>query len=95
MQAVLEVRDKSGRTIHLSKERWAHILMHPEMANKLEQIREALVAPLQIIQFDIDPAVHFYYQYEKSMGCYLLVSVKYLNSHGFVITSFYTDSMRK
>lgn len=94
MSWVLVVNDKSGRRIHLSRERWTHILRHPEMVNQLENIEETLKNPNKIIQFEIDPAVHFYFRYFKPKSQYLFVSVKYLNGQGFIITSFYTDKIK-
>lgn len=91
MSWVFESIDITGRKIHLSQERWAHILQHPEMANKLEQIKYALQKPDKIDTFEIDPKVHFYYKYSKEEKQYLFISAKYLNGEGFVITSFYTD----
>ncbi len=94
MRWVFAIIDKSGRKIHLSSQRWAHIHKHPEMMNQLEQMKDALVHPDKIIEFDVDPAVRFYYRYDKTRQAFLLVSVKYLNGEGFVITSFYTDKIR-
>ena len=44
-----EIKDKTGRKIHLSDERWNHIVTeHPELANKIEEIKEILLNPLII-----------------------------------------------
>jgi len=94
MPNIFEIRDKSGRNIHLSKERWSHIQKHPEMSGQLEQIKETLTCPDTISKFGYDSSVHFYYRYCKGRGDYLLISVKYLNGEGFIITSFYTDKIK-
>jgi len=39
--------------------------------------------------------VRFYYKFYKNLSKYLLVSVKYLNGEGFVITAFYTSKIEK
>ncbi len=92
MPRMFETKDKSGRIIYLTDERWKHILKHPEMANQLEQIKDTLLHPDTITEQD--PDVHFYYKYYKSRKEYLFISVKYLNGKGFVITSFYTDMIK-
>ena len=39
MDIIFEVEDKSGRKIHLSKERWEHITTkHPYMTNYLNEV---------------------------------------------------------
>lgn len=86
-----EVVDKSGRRIHLSKERWSHILKHPGLVNIIERIEETLQHPDVILPFQDDPGTHFYFRFYKDQGKYLFISVKYLNGEGFIITSFYTD----
>lgn len=93
MSWLFVIKDKTGRWIHLSQERWTHIQKHPEMSSQVEQIKETLLSPLVIIQLSDDLFVHFYYRYYKNVKSYLFVSVKYLNGDGFIITSFYTDEI--
>ena len=99
MNNVFEVIDRYGKSIHLSEERWKHIIHdHPEMANKLEEIKEIVKNPLVIKESKDDENVKHYYKYYKNLkqkAKYLLVSVKYLNEHGYVITSFYVDKIKK
>lgn len=94
MEWILEIVDTSGRRIHLSRERWLHILKHPEMVNQVEQIRATLEHPDVIIQASSDPQVHFYFKYYKERREYLFISIKYLNGEGFIITSHYTDKLK-
>ena len=94
MPWILEVKDKSGRKIHLSKERWSHIQKHPDMSDKIEQIKETLTNPQSITEFEYDSDVRFYFRYYKERKEYLFVSVKYLNGEGYIITSFHTDKIK-
>ena len=94
MARIFETKDKSGRTIYLTDERWNHILKHQEMSNQTEQIKDTLLLPDKITEVDYDPDVRFYYRYYKDRKEYLFVSVKYLNGEGFIITSFYTDKIK-
>ncbi len=84
--------DVSKRIICLTQERWIHIQKHSEMAGKMEKIKEALIKPTIVHQASRDSSVRYYYKHDKEQKKYLFVSVKYLNHHGFIITSFYTDT---
>ncbi|MBI2574440.1 hypothetical protein HYV82_00985 [Candidatus Woesearchaeota archaeon] len=96
MDWVFEADDKSGRKIHLSKERWEHINHeHPEVAPHIEDIKDALSKPLQIIKPEYDENIRYYYRYFKErQSPYLLVIVKYLNNHGFIITAYFVRDMK-
>ena len=96
MPWIFEIKDKSGRKIHLSNERWHHIVTeHSILANRLEDIKDTLINPSTILPSKYDEKVRFYYKFYKKMSKYLLVSVKYLNGEGFIITAFYTQKLEK
>ena len=98
MMWIFEVEDKYGKNIHLSSERWKHINQeHPEVAPYLEDIKEALKNPVKIITYGFDEDAKYYYKYikeRKSKAKYLLVIVKYLNNHGFVITAYFVKHIK-
>jgi hypothetical protein len=97
MAWIFEVEDKSGRKIYLSDERWAHLNQdHPEVAPYLEDIKEMLKNPLKITDYEYDDTVKYYYKYFKERGAakYLLVIVKYLNQHGFIITAYFVRNIK-
>ena len=97
MEPVFEVNDKSGRKIHLPNERWAHINQeHPEVAPYLEDIKDTLTNPLRIVPCkEEDVNVRYYYKYFKQrQSQYLLIIVKYLNNHGFVITAYFVKNIK-
>lgn len=97
MSKILEVRDKSNRLIYLTKERFKHIVKHPEMQNKLEAIREILETPLKITDYTFDQNIRYYYRYykdRKSQAKYLRVIVKYLNGEGFIITAYFVENIK-
>jgi len=97
MDVIFEVTDKSGRKIHLSRERWKHITspssLHPYMTNYLQEIKEALAKPSKIITHTLDNKKADYYLHIKEKKAYLLVGVKYLNGEGFVTTAFLTRKL--
>ena len=90
MSLIFEITDKNNRKIHLTKERWSHIIKkHPEVEN-YELIEETIKKPNKITNIHQDPKIHYYYKYYKhrpSYGKYLQVVVKYLNGDGFILTS--------
>ena len=98
MPSIFEIEDKSGRKIHLTKERWTHINQeHPEVSSYLEEIQETLKNPIKIQEVDYDKDVRHYYRYYKSIELpakNLLVIVKYLNGEGFIITSYFIRSIK-
>jgi len=96
MTWVFEITDKTRRKIHLSTERWKHIVKeHPDISNKIEHIKETLISPILVKNSKYDTRVRFYYKYYKYRLEYLLVSVKYLNGNGFIITAFYTKKLTR
>jgi len=96
MDYIFELTDKRGKKIHLSKERWNHICEeHPYLSDKIEEIKDTIINPLTVVESIYDEKVKFYYKYLKNLSKYLLVSVKYLNGTGYVITAFYTKKLEK
>ena len=97
MSIIFEVIDKTGRKIHLSNERWRHIRKrHPEV-EEYDSIVDALMRPDKVTNYHIDESIVYYYKYYKSRPSpdkYLLIVVKYLNGHGYVLTSYYEDKIR-
>ncbi len=96
---VFEVIDKTGRKIHLSKERWKHITHpsspHAYMANHLEEIKSVLINPDSIIESYGDANKVNYYKYAKGDKSYFRVIVRYLNGSGFVITAYIVRNIPK
>ncbi len=85
MPNIFQTTDKSGRKVHLSRERWTYINQeHPEVSDYLEEIKETLKSPTKIKTYEYDEAVRYYYRYYKSIESpakYLLVIVKYVKNH--------------
>jgi len=93
---VFEVVDKTGRLIRMTRRQWKHIVQkHPDLSGKEENIKMALRIPDVIISHRLDKNAANYYRHYKNERSYLLVSVRYLNGDGFVITSFYTRRIRR
>ena len=96
MGYIFEIKDKFLIKIHLTKERLRHILRHPYMHDQLENIKNTLQYPISIRYNEKDEKVRYFYKEFKennSSERYLLVSVKYLNNHGFIVTLFFTNKI--
>ncbi|MDP3027541.1 MAG: PBECR2 nuclease fold domain-containing protein [Nanoarchaeota archaeon] len=94
MNVVFEIKDKTGRKIHLSKERWSHIRQrHPNVAD-IEEIEETLKNPLKIIEAEEDFVAYYkHFKHRKESAKYLKIIVKYLNGDGYVISSYFVKDM--
>jgi len=96
MDIIFETIDKTNRKIRLTKKQWKHIQKHPHMHlyESVERIKDTVNSPTTIRYNNEDETVNYFYREYNDMDIferYLLVSVKYLNGDGFVITSFYTN----
>ncbi len=90
MSFIFEIIDKSGRKIHLTKERWSHIRKKHYEVENYDIIEETIKKPDKITTIDIDETVHYYYRYYKhrpSHEKFLQVVVKYINGKGFVLSA--------
>jgi hypothetical protein len=92
-------KDIQDRQIRLTDERLEHIeTEHPEMSGQLDKIGETLLQPDTIIKSRIDPDVEQYYRsYEVTPVTekYLCVIVKVLVDDLFIITAFFTDTVKR
>jgi hypothetical protein len=95
---ILEIIDKSGRKIRLTKRQWKHILRrHSDMINYQDEIKETLKNPQKITNHPYDEKSRYYYSYVKHKqghNKYLLVIVNYLNGDGFVITAYFRGNIK-
>jgi hypothetical protein len=95
---VLNVIDIFGKTITLSKKRLSHILKRPEMLNQQEKIKQTLETPAEIRKSVKDATVWLYYKFFRRTPVsqkYLAVVVKVLNKKGVILTSYFTDRIKK
>src|SRR3954464_10031208 len=91
-------QDRFGRNVRLTEERSAHILEHSEMRGQLDKLAEVLREPDVIIRGQRDLNVHLYQKhYTKTPVTekYLLVAVKVEENDAFILTVFFTDTIKK
>ena len=97
MERLFEIKNKTGRIIYMTKERWRHITSpispHAYITNYLEEIKQTLINPDKIINsINSDTKVN-YYKYYKERRQYLKIVVNYLNGYGFVITAYFVKNI--
>ncbi|MDI6731145.1 MAG: hypothetical protein QME05_01000 [Candidatus Margulisbacteria bacterium] len=93
-----ELTDQFHRNIRLSKERFDHVLEHPEMVDAEQRIKESILVPDIIKQSKHDAKVWLYYKlFPKTPVTtkYLSVIIKVLNGQGFTITAYYTNKVKE
>ncbi len=92
-------KDIHGRQIRLTPERQEHIETdHPEMSGQIAKIQNTLKNPDVIVRSRTDPEVELFYRhYDKTPVTekYLCVVVKVLANDLFIITAYFTDTIKR
>jgi hypothetical protein len=92
-------KDIHNRQILLSSERQDHIeIDHLEMSGQIDKIQDTLALPDIIIKSRPDPDVELFYQHYNTTPVtekYLCVVVKVLAGDLFIITAYFTDTIKK
>ncbi len=92
-------KDIHNRQIRLSSERQNHIESdHPEMSGQINKIQDTLALPDIIFKSKTDPDVELFYRHYDTTPVteeYLCVVVKVLVSDLFIITAYFTDTIKK
>ena len=95
---MLKVRSKLEKVIRLDEDRWRHVLGHPEMENQRSKVKETLVDPDEIRESVRSSSIWLFYKLYTGTPVskkYLLVAVQVLNGEGFIVTTFFTDKVKK
>lgn len=91
--------DIKKRDIRLTDERYEHLVGdHPEIEGQMERVHEVLLHPEKIIRSNTDPSVELFYRKYPSTPVsqkYLCIVVKALLDDAFIITAYFTDTIKK
>jgi len=90
-------RDRFGRKIELTEERWQHIVKeHPEVEKLKGIIGEVLSDPDYVKRSKRDNNVELFYKVETDLykSKFLLVVIK-VNARCFILTAYITDMIKK
>lgn len=97
--SVLLIHDLWNRTIRLTDERLGHLETdHPEMRAQVTKIVETLSDPDRIIRSTTDAQVEMFYKHYSSTPVttkFLCVVLKVLVDDNFIITSYFTNTVKK
>lgn len=93
------IRGYKNRDIRFTDERENHIEQdHPEMVNQYNKIKATLRNPSIIVRSITDQKAELFYKnYKKTPVTekYLCVVVKSLKDDSFIITAYFTDTIKK
>jgi septum formation inhibitor MinC len=96
---MLWFEDVYKRRIRLTDERQEHIESdHPEMSDQIAKARETLLNPDIIIRSKTDPEAELFYRHYNTTPVtekYLCVVVKSIIEDLFMITAYFTDSIKR
>ena len=68
------------------------------MEGQLDKLQEALQSPDVIVRSQRDPNVHLYHKHYATTPVtekYLLVAIKMIEPEAFIMTAFFTDTIKK
>jgi hypothetical protein len=92
------VQDRFGNAVRLTDERIAHILEHAEMVGQRDKVEETVREPDVVVRSQRDPDVHLYHKHYPTTPVTekdLLVAIKVTQTEAFVLTAFFTDTIKK
>jgi hypothetical protein len=91
--------DFYSRKICLTDERLEHIeLDHPEMSGQIDKIGETLASPDFVVKSRTDAEAELFYKHYSETpvgGKYLCVIVKIRGDDFFVLTAYFTDTIKR
>ncbi|MEW5801621.1 MAG: hypothetical protein AB1847_05890 [bacterium] len=92
-------KDFRNRHIRLTHERQNHLETdHPEMFGQIDKIEHTLTNPDIVVRSKTDPDVELFYRHYPATPVtekYLCVVVKVLAGDMFIITAYFTDTIKK
>jgi len=92
-------KDIFNRNIRLTDERLEHIEVdHPEMSGQIDNIAKTLQNPEIVIRSRSDSEVELFYRYSLGTPAgdkYMCVIVKGRSEDFFIITAYFTDTMKR
>lgn len=97
MKSVL--KDVKNRSIRLTDERRKYFLTdHPETKGQLEKLKQTLFDPEKIVRSKTDSQVEMFYRHYDTTPVtrkYFCVVVKSSIDDAFIITAYFTDTVKK
>jgi hypothetical protein len=83
-------------SVHASRAEWTTILAkHPDLSQRLEDIKAALAAPDEVRQSRRDAAVLLFYRQEAACARWVVAVAKRREDAGVLITAYRTDAVKE
>ncbi len=92
---LFETKDIFGKNIRTTKDYWKKIFLikHKELVIGKKEVVETIQMPDEVRKSVQDPFIYLFYKsFDKN---YLVVVVKYLNHHGFIVTIYQTTKLKR
>ena len=95
-ELVFDVPTALGFSVQISTRRWQLIVSvkHPAMVGRETEVEASLRTPDEIRRSRSDADVYLFYR-QVGPGRWVCVVVKNLGDHGFVITTYPTDTIKE
>ncbi len=90
-----EILTPLGVMVRTTAVYWARIVTfkHPVMRGKEDLVKRTLGNPAEIRRSQKDPQIHLYYAPDPPY--HICVVVRHLDSEGFIVTAYRTDSIKE
>jgi len=98
MSVLFEVKSYDGRRIRLTEVQWLHIVFfHPEVEGEQNRIKSVLKKPEVVVEGVTSDTKVCYRMFKATPVSrkYLAVVVKELDGEGFIMTSYFTERIRR
>ena len=98
MPIVFETVAYDGKIIRLTEVQWLHaVFFHPEIEGEQEKMKEVLKNPeIVVIGATEDTKICYkFYPLTPVAPKYLAIVVKILDREGFIVTSYFTERVRR
>jgi len=90
-----EAKDIFGKTIRTTKDYWKKIFLIKHKELNISQLAaiKVLESPDEVRKSVQDPFIYLYYKTIDKKS--LVIVVKYLNNHGFIVTIYKTSKIKR
>lgn len=94
-KVIFEEKDIFGKYIRTTKDYWQKIFLikHKELKVSKDEVIEVIKNPDEVRESIQDPFIYLFYK--KINKKYLVVVIKYLNNHGFVVTIYQITKFKR
>jgi hypothetical protein len=93
---LLAVQTPLGFVVRATSRYWTTIVSkHPDLANRLDQVRLALSEPDEVRRSRRDPAVLLFYRSDAEPKRWVVAVSKRASGDGFLVTAYRTDAIKE